>query len=119
MHGACGSCMRGARRSSPLSTLQRLLGTMREGACPLHPFVRPPLESSVLRCPAHIVQRLLEMMQEGGCPRPNEVLAAAKRLFQDGESVATTETGLGCWVWTSSVECVSIPCDSIHPCRLR
>lgn len=29
-------------------------------------------------------RRLLEMMQEGGCPRPNEVLAAAKRLFQDG-----------------------------------
>ncbi|KAI7842179.1 hypothetical protein COHA_004200 [Chlorella ohadii] len=29
-------------------------------------------------------RRLLEMMREGGCPRPNEVLSAAKRLFQDG-----------------------------------
>lgn len=29
-------------------------------------------------------RRLLEMMREGGCPQPNAVLAAAKRLFQDG-----------------------------------
>ena len=36
------------------------------------------------------MQRLLEMMREGGCPRPNEVLAAAKRLFQDGEGAHAT-----------------------------
>jgi hypothetical protein len=30
-------------------------------------------------------RRMLQMLQEGGCRQPNEVLAAARRLFQDGE----------------------------------
>ena len=33
-------------------------------------------------------RRLLEMMREGGCARPNEVLAAARRLFETGARAA-------------------------------
>ena len=34
---------------------------------------------------AGVRRRMLQMLQEGGCRQPNEVLAAARRLFQDGE----------------------------------
>jgi hypothetical protein len=34
---------------------------------------------------AGMLRRMLQMLQEGGCRQPNEVLAAARRLFQDGE----------------------------------
>ncbi|EFN57831.1 hypothetical protein CHLNCDRAFT_143259 [Chlorella variabilis] len=33
-------------------------------------------------------RRLLEMMREGGCPQPDVVLAAARRIFQDGMDTA-------------------------------
>jgi hypothetical protein len=44
-------------------------------------------------------RRLLEMMREGGCPQPNNVLAAARRIFQDGEGAAGW--GVPVWRWWS------------------
>lgn len=44
-------------------------------------------------------RRLLEMMREGGCPQPNDVLAAARRIFQDGEGAAGW--GVPVWRWWS------------------
>lgn len=41
-------------------------------------------------------RRLLELMREGGCRQPNEVLAAAKRLFEGGERWAPSAASVAC-----------------------
>ncbi len=77
VHGcACEwpTCLKGNHQSS-----------LRAGICP---FSLPSALMRFMHCWPLPLQRLLEMMREGGCPRPNEVLSAAKRLFQDGEGRA-------------------------------